>query len=50
MLNIDKYKELKALYWICSSEKAAKEGFSPDYDLKKGLQETYQWYIENGWL
>jgi dihydroflavonol-4-reductase len=38
-------------YWLCSNEKARRElGFAPKYDLETAIQETADWYLENGWL
>ena len=40
-LNTDKYKILKQRNWICDTEPLRKEiGFTPAYDLRKGLEET----------
>lgn len=51
MLNIDKYKEMIQRAWICSPEKARNMlGFEPEYDLKKGFQETANWYRQHGWI
>lgn len=37
--------------WMCSSEKAARLlQFKPQYDLAKGLLETFQWYSAHHWL
>ena len=42
-LNTDKYKILKQRNWICDTEPLCKElGFTPAYDLRKGLNETIQ--------
>lgn len=51
ILSLDKYKEIKMNHWVCSSEKAMRElGFKPPYGLKKGIKETADWYLANGWL
>lgn len=51
ILSLDKYKEIKMNHWVCSSEKAKKElGFEPKYGLEKGIEETAEWYLANGWL
>lgn len=51
IFNLDKFRELKVTHWICDNSKAKKElGFRPRFDLQKGLYETAQWYLENGWL
>lgn len=50
-LNLQKVKEMKIKYWLCSSEKARKLlNFSPKFSLDKALQKTYNWYKENKWL
>lgn len=43
--------ELTAENWSCSIDKAVQVlGFSPKYDLSKGLKETLLWYKDNKWL
>jgi nucleoside-diphosphate-sugar epimerase len=38
-------------YWLCSGEKARRElGFEARYTLETAIQETADWYRENGWL
>lgn len=50
-LNLEKLNELAAENWNCSIDKIQEElGFVPEYDLKKGLAHTLQWYKENKWL
>lgn len=50
-LNKEKLQELTAENWICSIESITNDlGYSPEYDLEKGLEETVQWYKENKWL
>jgi UDP-glucose 4-epimerase len=50
-LNIEKLSELNAVNWICSIEKITKDlNYLPEYDLKKGLTETFAWYKKNNWL
>jgi nucleoside-diphosphate-sugar epimerase len=51
LLNFDKVRELRQAYWICSGEKARQQlGFVPALSIQDGLQQTYRWYKENGWL
>lgn len=51
ILNLDKYKELKATHWICDAGLAKKEvGFRIQYPLDEALAETARWYREQGWL
>jgi nucleoside-diphosphate-sugar epimerase len=50
-LNREKLNELTAKNWCCDIEKAKKElGYTPAYDLSKGLTETLAWYKNVGWL
>lgn len=43
--------ELTAENWDCDISKAKEVlGFSPKYDLKKGLKEALLWYKSNNWL
>jgi len=47
----ERIKELTAENWGCDISKAKDIlGFSPSYDLEKGLKETLLWYKENNWL
>ncbi len=51
LLNDQRVRDLRAPYWLCSGEKAARElGFSPQWDLATAMQETADWYREQGWL
>jgi nucleoside-diphosphate-sugar epimerase len=50
-LNKEKLNELSATNWSCSIDELQKDlEFYPEYDLKKGLEETLLWYKENKWL
>jgi dihydroflavonol-4-reductase len=50
-LNNDKYNIMKQRNWRCDIEPALDElGFHPHYDLERGVEETIQWYRDNGWL
>ncbi|MGP1514773.1 MAG: NAD-dependent epimerase/dehydratase family protein [Bacteroidales bacterium] len=50
-LNKDKYNILAARNWDCDIEDLKHDlGFIPDYDLKRGCQETIRWYKDNKWL
>ncbi|GAB2806714.1 NAD-dependent epimerase/dehydratase family protein [Ferruginibacter profundus] len=50
-LNSEKLRELTAVNWNCSIEKAYLElGFEPVYDLNRGLAETVDWYKKNKWI
>jgi UDP-glucose 4-epimerase len=47
-LNIEKLNELTAANWICSITNIRRDmNYLPEYDLKKGLTESLQWYKLN---
>jgi dihydroflavonol-4-reductase len=51
LLNEQRLLEMRVPFWLCSGEKARRElGFAPKYDLIAAVQETANWYRENGWL
>ena len=44
-LNRDKFRELSRKNWLCDSSTLVDDfGFTPEYDLKKGIHHTIQWY------
>lgn len=50
-LNRDKYKIMKQRNWECDIQPLINDlGFAPKYNLKKGLEESVQWYKDNDWL
>lgn len=50
-LNRDKYKIMKQRNWECDITPLINDfGFKAEYNLKKGLEESVNWYKENGWL
>ncbi|MDR2805153.1 MAG: NAD(P)-dependent oxidoreductase [Dysgonamonadaceae bacterium] len=50
-LNRDKYEIMKQRDWTCDNSPLVKDlGFSADYPLKRGLEESVEWYRANGWL
>lgn len=50
-LNSDKYIIMKQRNWQCDITPAVKElGYSPGYDLERGVKETIAWYKDKGWL
>lgn len=50
-LNRDKYKIMKQRNWICEVEPIQQDlGFVAKYDLKRGLEESIQWYKDNQWI
>lgn len=50
-LNLQKFREMKQEFWVCSPRKAKKElNFEAKTSLEKGVRETLNWYVEYGWL
>lgn len=50
-LNSDKYKIMKQRNWQCDITPTVEElGYTPEYDLEKGVNETIDWYKSEGWL
>lgn len=50
-LNSDKYRIMKQRNWQCDITPAIKElGYTPEYDLEKGVRETIAWYKSEEWL
>lgn len=50
-LNRDKCKIMKQRNWECDITPLVHDlGFSPQYNLRRGLEESIQWYKENNWL
>ncbi len=51
LLNDQRIVDLRHRFWLCSGEKARRElGFEAQYDLDRAVQQTADWYLENGWL
>ena len=50
-LNSDKYKIMKQRNWQCDITPAREElGYTPQYDLERGVKETIAWYKREEWL
>ncbi len=50
LLSFQKVRELLAP-WVADNSKIVKKlGFKPKFDIKSGIQETANWYRENGWI
>lgn len=50
-LNRDKYKIMKQRNWECDITPLIYDlGFNPQYNLRRGLDESVKWYKDNGWL
>jgi dihydroflavonol-4-reductase len=50
IINLDKARAAAAGSWTCSPTKSIRLGFSPEKGLPERIQQTAQWYQENGWL
>ena len=51
ILNRDKANEMKQNFWLIDASKAERElNFIAEIPLENGLNETYQWYRNQGWL
>lgn len=51
MINSQKVLELSQNYWTCLTEKIKIDlGFEASTPIKQGLEETANWYSENGWI
>lgn len=51
IFNPDKVRELCQGSWVCEDPRVAAElGFQPEYELKRGAEETLNWYREQGWM
>jgi dihydroflavonol-4-reductase len=49
--NRDKLKAIMQTSWFTDTKKAEQLlSFSPRFNLKRGLQETLTWYVDQGWL
>ncbi len=50
ILNRERLKEFEAMNWSVDCTELKKIGYKPQYNLENGLQQTIQWYQENGLL
>ncbi len=51
LTNRQKIREAVQKYWTCDPGKIESElGFRTEYSLEKGLEITWKWYRDNGWL
>lgn len=49
--NTDKYHIMKQRNWSCDTEALKKDiGFTPQWRLKEGVEQTVKWYKKEGWL
>lgn len=50
-VNMDRARELTAGHWICSPEKAQRDlGFISGTPLSQRIEQTAQWYRDQGWM
>jgi nucleoside-diphosphate-sugar epimerase len=50
-LCFERAREFTAGHWICSAAKANRDlGFSPGAPLAERIQQTADWYLQEGWL
>ena len=51
VINPEKIKEFSAINWNCDISQLIDDiKFKPDYSLAQGLQETIDWYKQQGWI
>ena len=51
VLNEDKYNILSQRNWRCDIEPARRDfGYSPEWNLERGVKAAIQWYKQAGWL
>lgn len=51
LLNEQRIVDMRQPYWLCSADKAGRElGYTTNSDLETAIQETADWYLEQGWL
>ena len=49
-LNPDKYNILKQRNWRCDISAIQTLGYVPQYDLRRGVEETIAWYKQQKWI
>ncbi|HET9570058.1 MAG TPA: NAD(P)-dependent oxidoreductase [Bacteroidales bacterium] len=51
VLNPDKYQVMKQRNWTCDASQMEQDlNYKAEYNLRKGLEETINWYRNNGWI
>ncbi len=51
IINRQKVAELIPDFWICSPQKIKKQlGFETRTDIKTGVKQTLEWYVEQNWI
>jgi nucleoside-diphosphate-sugar epimerase len=50
-INRSRLGEFLPRFWVCSTEHATEDfGFTGEIDLQAGMDNTVEWYIDNGWI
>ncbi len=51
ILSRQKLIEMRQEFWVCSPKKAqTRLGFSSRMEIYQGIQQTLEWYVQQGWL
>ncbi|MEO0184553.1 MAG: NAD(P)-dependent oxidoreductase [candidate division WOR-3 bacterium] len=51
LVGFDKIRDMSKDFWICENSRIIEEsGWTPEYDLNKGMEETIRWYQKNDFL
>lgn len=51
LLNPDKFQVMKQRNWTCDASELEQDlNFKAAYNLRRGMEETVNWYKKNGWL
>jgi nucleoside-diphosphate-sugar epimerase len=51
LLNRQKVREIQQVGWTCDIQEAVRKlHFTPRIPLQEGLEETYRWYLDRGWI
>jgi len=51
ILNLEKVREMRAFYWVCSPAEAARDfGFQPRWTIDEAIRRTIDWYKDHGQL
>jgi dihydroflavonol-4-reductase len=51
VLNLEKARDILQKHWVCSPQKIKDHiGFETTISVYRGIEQTFAWYRENGWL
>jgi len=51
ILNLEKVREMRAAYWVCSPAEATQDfGFQPRWTIDEAIRRTIDWYKDHGQL